>query len=107
MSRALRKFRFEITTGVNVEAGPDAMPRFKVEVEEVKKAELEGIAGLLAKLMGRFFDDMVTQIADGRASLLNQKLNAEVLKRAAVFKDYWALLRDRLHAPTRSSSIST
>ena len=64
------------------------MPRFKVEVEEIKKAELEGLAGLLAKLLGRFFDDMVTQIAEGRAALLNQKLNAEVLKRAAVFKEY-------------------
>jgi hypothetical protein len=84
----IRKFRFQITAGVNIEAGADAMPRFRVEVEEVKKAELEGIAGLLAKLMGRFFDDMVTQIAERRVSLLNQKLNAEVLKRAAAFKDY-------------------
>ena len=85
-----RKFRFEITAGVNIETGPNSMPRFRVEVEEVKKAELEGIAGLLAKLLGRFFDDMVTQIADGRASLLSQKLNAEVVKRSAVFKQYGA-----------------
>ena len=82
------KFRFDITTGVNIEAGADAMPRFRVEVEEIKKAELEGIVGLLAKLLGKYFDDMVTQIAEGRASLLNKKLNAEVLKRAAVFKEY-------------------
>ena len=53
----LRKFRFEITAGVNIESGPDSMPRFRVEVEEVKKAELEGIAGLLAKLLGKFFND--------------------------------------------------
>ena len=64
------------------------MPRFRVEVEEIKKAELEGIVGLLAKLLGKYFDDMVTQIAEGRAALLNKKLNAEVLKRATVFKEY-------------------
>ncbi|WP_165226053.1 hypothetical protein [Aquisphaera insulae] len=83
-----RKFRFEITAGINVEAGPDGTPRFHVDVEEVKKAELEGLAGLLAKFMGRFFDEMVTQIADGRAAILNQKLNAEVAKRAAAMKEY-------------------
>src|SRR5262245_15300840 len=85
-----RKFRFEIKAGVNVEAGPDAMPRFRIDVEEIKKAELEGFAGLLAKLLGKFFDDMVTQIADGRAALLNKKLNDEVLKRATIFKEYGA-----------------
>jgi hypothetical protein len=90
-TRGVRKFRFEITAGVNIEAGPDATPRFRIEVEEVKKAELEGIAGLLAKLLGKFFDDMVTQIANGRASLMSQKLNAEVVKRWAVFKEYGAL----------------
>jgi hypothetical protein len=89
-ARGVRKFRFAITTGVNIEAGADALPRFWVEVEEIKKEELEGIAGLLAKLLGKYFDDIITQIADGRASLLNQKLNAEVLKRAAVFKQYGA-----------------
>src|SRR5271166_2322074 len=89
-TRGMRKFRFEITAGVNIEAGPDSMPRFRVDVEEVKKAELEGIAGLLAKLLGKFFDDMVTRLADGRASLLSQKLNSEVLKRSAVFKQYGA-----------------
>jgi hypothetical protein len=89
-AKGLRKFRFEITTGVNIEAGANALPRFRVEVEEIKRAELEGIVGLLAKLLGKYFDEMITQIADGRASLLNQKLNAEVLKRAAVFKEYGA-----------------
>ena len=89
-AKGLRKFHFEIRAGVNVEAGPDAMPRFKIDVEEIKKTELEGFAGLLAKLLGKFFDDMVTQIADGRAALLNQKLNAEVLKRATIFKEYGA-----------------
>ena len=84
----LRKFRFEIKAGVYVEAGPDATPRFRVDVEEIKKAELEGIIGLLAKFLGKYFDDMITQIADGRAAILNQKLNAEVAKRAAILKQY-------------------
>jgi hypothetical protein len=84
----LRKFRFDIKAGVNIEAGADGMPHFRVEVEEIKKGELEGFVGLLAKLLGKYFDDMVTQIADGRAALLNQKLNAEVMKRSAVFKAY-------------------
>jgi hypothetical protein len=86
----LRKFHFEITTGINIEAGLDGAPRFRVEVEDIKKKELEGFAGLLAKLLGKYFDEMMTQIADGRASLLSQKLNAEVLKRAKVFKEYGA-----------------
>src|SRR6516164_3531339 len=64
----LRKFRFDITTGVNIEPSPDGMPRFRVEIEEIKKAELEGIVGLLSKLLGKYFDDMVTQIAEGRAA---------------------------------------
>jgi hypothetical protein len=87
-TKGLRKFRFEIKAGVNIEASADAIPRFRVEVEEIKKSELEGFAGLLAKLLGKFFDDLITQIADGKASLLSQKLNAEVRKRAAIFKDY-------------------
>jgi hypothetical protein len=86
----LRRFYFEIRTGINIEVGPDAAPRFHVEIEEIKKKELEGFAGLLAKLLGKYFDDMMTQIADGRASLLSQKLNTEVLKRAKVFKEYGA-----------------
>jgi hypothetical protein len=86
----MRKFRFELTASVNIETSPDSMPRFQVDIEEIRKAELEGIAGLLAKLLGKFFDDMVTQVANGRASLLSQKLNAEVLKRSAAFKQYGA-----------------
>jgi hypothetical protein len=89
-TKGQRKFRFEIKAGVNIEASPDAVPRFHVDVEEIKREELEGIAGLLAKLLGKYFDDMVTQIADSRAALLNRKLNAEVLKRSAMFRDYGA-----------------
>jgi hypothetical protein len=89
-SDGLRKFRFEIRAAIHVEAGPDAAPRFRVDVDEIRKEQLEGMAGLLAKLMGRFFDDLITQIADGRASLLSKKLNDEVLKRASAFRDYGA-----------------
>ena len=89
-TNGLRKFRFEIKASVYVEAGPDAAPRFRVDVEEIKRAELEGIVGLLAKLLGKYFDAMIAQIADGRAAILNQKLNAEVAKRAEIFKQYGA-----------------
>jgi hypothetical protein len=89
-TKGLRKFGFEIRTGINIEAGPDATPRLRVEVDEIKKTELEGFAGLLSKLLGKYFDEMITQIADGRASLLSQKLNAELLKQVARFKEYGA-----------------
>lgn len=86
-----RKFRFEIKASVNVEAGPDGTPRFRVDVDEVKRTELEGVAGLLAKLLGRQFDAIATQVVDGKAESVNQKLNAEILKRASMYKDYGVL----------------
>lgn len=86
-----RKFRFDIKASVNVEAGPDGSPRFRVDVDEVKRTELEGVAGLLAKLLGKRFDEIATQVVDGRAAVVNQKLNAEIMKRAAMYKDYGVL----------------
>ncbi|WP_165247088.1 hypothetical protein [Paludisphaera soli] len=86
-----RKFRFEIKASANIEAGPDGTPRFRVEVDEVKRTELEGVAGLLAKLLGKQFDAIATQVVDGKAESVNQKLNAEILKRAAMYKDYGVL----------------
>ncbi|AMV35887.1 hypothetical protein [Planctomyces sp. SH-PL62] len=86
-----RKFRFDIKASVNVEAGPDGSPRFRVDVDEVKRTELEGVAGLLAKLLGKQFDAIATQVVDGKAESVNQKLNAEILKRAAMYKDYGVL----------------
>jgi hypothetical protein len=83
-----RKFRFEIKASVNVEAGMDGSPRFKVDVDEVKRTELEGVAGLLAKILGKRFDEIATQVVDGKAASVNQQLNAEIMKRAAAFKDY-------------------
>ncbi|WP_337176080.1 hypothetical protein [Paludisphaera sp.] len=86
-----RKFRFEIKASVHVEAGVDGSPRFRVEVDEVKRTELEGVAGLLAKLLGRQFDAIATQVVDGQADSVNQKLNAEIMKRAAMYKDFGVL----------------
>lgn len=86
-----RKFRFEIKASVNVEPGRDGTPRFHVEVDEVKRTELEGVAGLLAKLLGKQFDAIATQVVDGQTNSVNQKLNAEIMKRAAMYKDYGVL----------------
>lgn len=87
----LRKFRFEIKASVRVEAGLDGSPRFLVEVDEVKRAELEGVAGLLAKLLGRQFDEIATRVVDGRSAEINQKLNEQIMRRAAMYKDYGVL----------------
>jgi hypothetical protein len=84
-------FRFDVRTGINVEPGRDGAPRFRVEVEEVKRRELEGLAGALAKLLGRSFDQVVTQVADGKASQLGEKINAEILKRVKTFREYGVL----------------
>jgi len=87
----LRKFRFEIKASVRAEAGIDGSPRFWVDVDQVKRTELEGVAGLLAKLLGRQFDEIATRVVDGRSAEINQKLNAEIMKRAAQYKDYGVL----------------
>lgn len=86
-----RKFGFEIKASVNAEAGPDGSPRFRVDVDEVKRTELEGVAGLLARLLGKQFDAIATQVVDGKAESVNQKINAEIMRRAAMYKDYGVL----------------
>jgi hypothetical protein len=83
-----RRFRFEVRTGINIEPSPDGTPRFRVAVDEVKRKELEGLAGTLAKLLGRYFDDMVTRVAAGKALQLSDKLNSEIVKRIGAFKEY-------------------
>lgn len=83
-----KSFRFDVKSGISVEPGRDGAPRFQVDVEEVKRRELEGLAGTLAKFLGRAFDEMVTQVADGNASRLGQKLNAEIVKRVKAFQEY-------------------
>jgi hypothetical protein len=83
-----RSFRFEVQVAINVEPNQFGTPRFRVDVEEVRRKEIEGFAGALARLMGKYFDDLATRIADGKASQLSDKLNAEIVKRIAAFKEY-------------------
>jgi hypothetical protein len=83
-----RRFRFEVHLSINVEPGRDGTPRFKIVVDEVRRKELEGLAGTLAKLLGKYFDDIATRIAAGKANQLSGKLNAEIVKRIAAFKEY-------------------
>ena len=83
-----RKFRFEVRVGINVEPGRDGTPKFHIAVEDVRRKELEGLAGTLAKLLGKYFDDVVTRVAAGKANQLSGKLNAEIVKRIAAFREY-------------------
>jgi hypothetical protein len=83
-----RKFRFDVKARINIEPGLDGAPRFRIAIDEVKKRELDGFSGIVAKFLGQYFDDLVTQIASGRASRLNKRLNDEVVKRVGLFKDY-------------------
>lgn len=86
-----KAFTFDVKAGVKVEAGSDGAPKFAVDVDEVKRRDLDGVAGLLARALGSLFDDLVTQIADGKAALLSAKVNAEVLKRVGAFQSYGVL----------------
>jgi hypothetical protein len=83
-----RRFCFDVKAKVNIEPGNLGAPRFRVEIEEVKRRELEGFSGVVARFLGQYFDELVTQIASGRASRLNQRLNAEITRKAAIFKEY-------------------
>jgi hypothetical protein len=83
-----RKFRFDVRMAIGIEPAPDGTPRFRFEVDEVKRRELDGLAGTLAKVMGRHFDQLVTAFADSKAALLNDRLNAEVLRRVGLFREY-------------------
>jgi hypothetical protein len=83
-----RRFRFEVRVGINVEPGIDGTPKFHISVEDVRRKELEGLAGTLAKLLGKYFDDVVTRVAAGKANQLSGRLNAEIVKRVAAFREY-------------------
>jgi hypothetical protein len=83
-----RKFRFDVKARVNIEPGLDGAPRFRIEIDEVKKRELDGVSGVVARLLGQYFDELVTQLASGRASRLNNRLNDEIKKRVTLFKEY-------------------
>jgi len=83
-----RRFRFDVKAKVNIEPGIEGAPRFRVEIEEVKRRELDGFSGVVARFLGQYFDELVTQIASGRASRLNQRLNADITRRVTIFKEY-------------------
>ena len=86
-----RRFRFDIKAKVNLEPGPRGSPHLRIEIDEVKRREIDGLSGVVAKLLGQYFDELVTQIVSGRASKLNRKLNDEIMKRITVFKEYGVL----------------
>ncbi|MGE3822562.1 MAG: hypothetical protein AB7I30_24360 [Isosphaeraceae bacterium] len=86
-------FTFDVKVAVRAEAGPDGAPRFAVEVVEVKRRALEGVAGGLARVLGKFFDELVTQVAAGKVAGMNAKLNGEILKRAGAITEYGVLQR--------------
>lgn len=93
-----KSFTFDVRASVHAEPGPDGAPRLSVDVDEVKRRELEGLPGALAKVLGRHFDQIVTQVADGKAALLSAKLNTQVQKKIAAFKEY-GVLREIGYAP--------
>ncbi len=82
-----RKFGFDIRARVNIEPGNGA-PRFHIAIEEVKRRDLDGATGLVAKALGQLFDELITQFANGRATQLSERLNAEISRRIALFKEY-------------------
>jgi len=86
-----KAFAFDVRVAVRVEPGPDGVPKFRVDVEEVKRRELEGLPGALARVLGRHFDQVVTQVADGKAAVLGEKLNAQLRKKVAAFQEYGVL----------------
>ena len=56
-----KSFAFDVRASVGAEPGPDGAPRFSVDVDEVKRRDLEGVAQRrpLAKVLGRHFDGIV------------------------------------------------
>ena len=84
-------FTFDVRAAVKAEPGPEGAPRFSVDIEEVKRRELEGLPGALAKILGRHFDDLVTQVADGKAASMGDKINEQIRKKIAAFKEYGVL----------------
>lgn len=88
-----RHFRFDVKARVNIEPGAEGAPKFRVEIEEIKRRELEGFSGVVARFLGQYFDDLATQIASGRASRLNQRLNNEITRKVTMFKEYGVFQR--------------
>ena len=86
-----KAFAFDVRAAVKAEPGPDGAPRFGVDIEEVKRRELDGLPGALARILGRHFDDLVTQIADGKAATLGDKINEQIRKKIDAFNEYGVL----------------
>ena len=83
-----RKFGFDVKARVNVEPGANGAPRFRIGIDEVKRRDLDGATGLIARALGQFFDDLVTQFANGRASQLSERLNTAIGRQVAMFREY-------------------
>jgi hypothetical protein len=86
--RGWKDFQFDVRVAINIEPSPAGLPLFRVRVDEVKRREFEGLAGVLAKIMGRFFDELVTKVASKKVDSLNERINAQILKKIAMFRDY-------------------
>lgn len=86
-----RHFTFDVKASANIEAGDDGLPKFRVKVEEVKRRELEGVTGTILLALGGFFDEMVTGLVSGRAALMSDKLNTQVVKKVAAFEEFGVL----------------
>ncbi len=86
-----RVFRFDLKLSLGIEPGSRGVPRVHARVDEIRRRELEGLAGTLALVLGRQFDDLATRIADGRAEKLGSKLNGELEKRISSFQQFGAL----------------
>ena len=88
-----KTFAFDVLAAVKAEPGPDGAPRFTVEILEVKpqvRARRPSRPGA-SLILGRYFDDLVTQVADGKAQALGNKMNAQLRKKIDAFKEYGVL----------------
>ncbi len=92
-------FTFDVRASINVEpGGPNGAPRLAVDVEEVKRRELEGLPGALALALGKYFDALVTQVADGKAASVSKQVNEKIRQKIAAFSEY-GVLRELTYAP--------
>jgi hypothetical protein len=99
-----KSFAFDVLAAVKAEPGPDGAPRFSVEIIEVKRKALDGLPGALSMILGRYFDDLVTQVADGKAQALGDKMNAQLRKKIDAFKEY-GVLREIGYAPDQLTLV--
>jgi hypothetical protein len=91
-TRGWSGFTLGVRAGVKVEpGGPDGTPRLAVTVDEIQRHELDGVAGVLALVLGHHFDALATQIANGKAAALSAKVNEQVRKKVAAFSEYGVL----------------